>query len=58
MKVDGNLCLRCGGCVSVCPFDAIEATDGKVYPNERCTECGICKKVCPVGAIDVARKKV
>jgi heterodisulfide reductase subunit A-like polyferredoxin len=56
MKVDQNLCLRCGGCVGVCPFDAIEATDGSVGPNQRCTDCGICGKVCPVGAIRVGKK--
>jgi ferredoxin len=58
MNVDASLCMRCGACVSACPFDAIEATDGSVKSNERCTECGICVKICPMGAIEVARKKV
>ena len=44
MKVDKDVCVRCGGCVSVCPFDAIEATDGFVRANERCTDCGICER--------------
>jgi len=56
MEVESSLCIRCGACVSVCPFDAIEALDSYVRPNERCTNCGICKKICPVGAIEVARK--
>ena len=56
MKVNQNLCVRCGGCVGVCPFDAIDATDGRVRSNSRCTECGICAKVCPMGAINVERK--
>ena len=56
MKVNQNLCVRCGGCVGVCPFDAIDATDGRVRSNSRCTECGICKRVCPMGAINVERK--
>ncbi|MEM2890029.1 MAG: 4Fe-4S binding protein [Candidatus Hadarchaeum sp.] len=56
MKVDQNLCVRCGGCVGVCPFDAIEATDGVVGPNQRCTDCGICARACPMGAIRVERK--
>jgi len=56
MEVDSSLCIRCGACVSVCLFDAIEASDSYVRQNERCTDCGICKKICPVGAIKVARK--
>ena len=56
MKVDKDVCVRCGGCVSVCPFDAIEATDGFVRANERCTDCSICERVCPMGAIRVERK--
>ncbi|HDI12853.1 MAG: ferredoxin [Hadesarchaea archaeon] len=58
MKVDPNVCIRCGACVSVCPFDAIEATDSHVRPNERCTECGTCEKICPVGAITIGAKKI
>ncbi len=56
MKVDKDKCLRCGACVSVCPFDAIEATDGFVRPNDRCTNCGICISVCPIGAVKVEGK--
>ncbi len=56
MKVDKDVCVRCGGCVGVCPFDAIEATDGFVRANEGCTDCGICERVCPLGAIRVERK--
>jgi len=58
MRVDDDLCVRCGACVSVCPLDAIEATDGLVRANERCTDCGLCVKVCPMGAIRVGRKRV
>jgi len=56
MRVNGNLCVRCGGCVSVCPLDAIEATDGQVAANERCNDCGLCAKICPMGAIRVGKK--
>ncbi len=56
MKVDQDICVRCGCCSGACPFDAIEVTDGRVKPNSKCTECGICEKVCPLGAIKVERK--
>ncbi|MEM3184832.1 MAG: 4Fe-4S binding protein [Candidatus Hadarchaeales archaeon] len=58
MRVNGNLCMRCGACVSVCPLDAIEATDGQVMASDRCNDCGLCVKVCPVGAITVGKKRV
>jgi ferredoxin len=52
------LCVRCGACASVCPFDAIEATDGSVMANDRCTDCGLCERLCPMGAIEIDGKRV
>ncbi len=51
MKVDKEKCLRCGGCIPVCPVNANEFTDSEVIFTDRCIECGLCAKVCPVGAI-------
>ncbi|MFH1820945.1 MAG: 4Fe-4S binding protein [Methanobacteriota archaeon] len=56
MRVDLDICVRCGGCAGVCPLDAINVTDGRVRSNKKCTECGICKRACPLGAINVERK--
>ncbi len=56
MEVELDHCIRCGACVSVCPFDAIEATDGYVRPNSRCTDCGLCVRICPFGAIIIEKK--
>jgi len=55
MRVDPEVCMRCGACAGVCPSDAIEATDGCVRPNERCTDCGLCARICPVGAITIGK---
>jgi len=45
-------CLACGGCISVCPKDAILWIAGKaVVDKKTCTSCSICVKTCPVGAI-------
>ncbi|MCK4429245.1 MAG: 4Fe-4S binding protein [Candidatus Aenigmarchaeota archaeon] len=57
-KVDKDKCLRCGGCVSVCPKDALELTEqGIVRDEKKCTECGVCARFCPVGAIKVEKGK-
>lgn len=46
-------CLGYGSCVTVCPVNAIEITEGgiaKVHP-EICIACGKCVKACPRGII-------
>ena len=51
--VDGTNCLACGGCISVCPQDAISMCGGKAYViTSKCISCSICVKTCPVGAIN------
>ena len=51
-KVDPTQCLACGGCISVCPQDAISWVAYKAVVNpERCVSCAICIRTCPVGAI-------
>ena len=50
--VDRELCLACGGCISVCPQDAITMVARKASVNkENCIGCEICIKTCPVAAI-------
>ncbi|MCX6661283.1 MAG: 4Fe-4S binding protein [Euryarchaeota archaeon] len=45
-------CLACGGCIAVCPQDAILMIFSKaVVDNELCNSCSICVKTCPIGAI-------
>lgn len=49
-------CLRCGGCISVCPKEALELTEqGIIRDEEKCISCGICERFCPVGAIGVKK---
>lgn len=51
-KVDRKKCLACGGCISVCPQDAIAWIANKAEVNpEKCISCAICIRTCPVGAI-------
>ena len=56
MKVDTNICMRCGACASVCPVNAIEVADAYVRADKSCNNCGICAKLCPVGAVVIERK--
>jgi ferredoxin len=55
-QINKERCMNCGGCVSVCPFAALELEKEIVWYKEKCTYCGICERVCPVSAIKVQRK--
>jgi len=52
MKVDKRRCLYCGGCVGICPAQALELKETvlTVY-EDKCVKCMLCVKFCPVGAI-------
>jgi len=54
-NIDDKVCMRCGGCVSVCPFAALELKENVIHDKKLCTLCGICEKVCPVKAIKVEK---
>lgn len=50
--VHRETCLACGGCISVCPQDAIVMYSCKaVVNNDICTGCAVCINTCPIGAI-------
>lgn len=58
MKADTRLCCYCGGCVGVCPTDAIRLEETKInIDSKKCTECRICERFCPVGALKSEVKK-
>ena len=51
-RVDEKKCLACGGCIAVCPRDAVSMCGGKAFVTvEKCISCVICIRICPVGAI-------
>ena len=53
MKVDRSKCLYCGGCVGLCPVNAIELCETILnVDGDKCTKCGICIKFCPVNALE------
>jgi uncharacterized protein (DUF39 family)/ferredoxin len=53
IKVDQEVCVHCGACVSLCPQKAISLTEEcSVYFDKRkCEACGVCIDSCPVRAI-------
>lgn len=44
-------CLRCGGCVGVCPESALSLTEKGIVCSDKCNSCKICVSFCPMGAI-------
>lgn len=56
MKVKILRCYGCGGCVAICPVDAITINDEKARIDfEKCIKCLLCEKVCPLGLIDIEK---
>lgn len=53
MKIDQELCIRCGACAAVCYLNLIDVMDLKVHLRGGCTDCGLCEKACPLGAIEI-----
>ena len=53
-RLDKGKCIKCGGCVAVCPFQALELVN---FPevNEKCVACRTCEATCPVRAIRVEK---
>lgn len=47
--------MDCGGCVGICPFDALELRDAVITVRPNCTECDLCVRLCPVGALESVR---
>jgi Pyruvate/2-oxoacid:ferredoxin oxidoreductase delta subunit len=61
---DHSKCIRCGGCVNICPPKALEfAPDEKAASGkriridyEKCIRCYCCHEVCPADAIHLAKR--
>lgn len=52
-EVDEDLCVGCGVCVSICPFDAVKKDEMGIatVDEDVCKGCGACAASCPMRAI-------
>ena len=51
IQIDTEKCVRCGGCVDLCPTTAIAFEDDVVVIDPQiCLACETCIKVCPMKA--------
>jgi len=54
IRIDREKCCYCGGCVGVCPDDALVLRETELRVNtETCSLCRICIQFCPVEAISI-----
>ena len=56
VQINRENCIRCTGCVAVCPFEALDYQANRIEIDaKKCTECGICVKFCPVIALSIKK---
>lgn len=57
LKIDHEICNRCGLCQKTCPFGAVSLVGERLAVDERCTLCGACVNVCPQSALSIERRQ-
>ncbi|MFQ6002606.1 MAG: DUF362 domain-containing protein [Candidatus Zixiibacteriota bacterium] len=58
VELDPELCGHCGGCVAVCPYEALELfVSGLLIRKELCTLCQNCVIFCPAGALKIKNSR-
>ncbi|MCD6216158.1 MAG: ferredoxin [Candidatus Aenigmatarchaeota archaeon] len=57
MIINKEKCLKCGGCVSVCPVQALKLESELKCDNDKCIKCKACINFCPVGALKLEVSK-
>ncbi|MCL5036933.1 MAG: 4Fe-4S binding protein [Chloroflexi bacterium] len=53
---DGDRCIECGKCVSVCHFSALNMNHGIHVDPERCYGCGLCVSNCSGQALSLVTR--
>lgn len=57
VQINRERCVKCAGCVGVCPQNILDFVGGRIVVDKTCTDCGICVKFCPVSALSLSEKK-
>ena len=55
IEIDRSKCIKCAGCVSVCPVAALFFTDKINCDDKKCISCKNCVKFCPAGALKLVK---
>ena len=55
-RVDEDLCIGCGECLSACQFNALQVDGTAQVEVMRCVGCGLCVLACPQGALGLERR--
>ena len=56
VKINNDVCIKCGHCVNICPMRAMSFNNGAVKNNTNlCIKCGLCSNSCPRKAISTGR---
>lgn len=51
IALDRYRCTYCGGCVGVCPVEALTLAETRLVVSDHCIDCGDCVLACPMGAL-------
>lgn len=55
-RVDEELCIGCGECLSACKFNALSVDGVAQVLEQRCVGCGVCVLACPQNALGLERR--
>ena len=55
LVVDGDKCIHCGACYSLCPAGVIRLEEDYTvaFDEDKCVSCGLCIDACPTRALNL-----